>query len=128
MRKTIYSIITMIYLLVATGVGFNVHYCMGEISSVEFHDSEKKKCDRCGMEEREGGCCNNQKQFYKYDHFSKTHDGLSFPFSDIEIPVPFLWKPNVLEASTIASIHCFNTDKPDPGGPPIYLRNNVFRL
>lgn len=128
MRKFIYSIITSIYLLVATGVGINVHYCMGEISSVEFHDSDKKQCGKCGMEEKEGGCCSNQKQFYKYDHPSKYQDVQSFSISFCDLPVTNHVLSSIDPISLNISLKEYPEKKPDPGGPPIYLRNSVFRL
>lgn len=128
MKKLVYSIITLVYLLVSTGMGINVHYCMGEISSVEFHESEKKTCGKCGMEEKKGGCCSNQKQFYKYDHPSKYQEGQVLSFSIHDLPVSTDYFQHLISNFATATVTVFSEHKPDPGGPPIYLRNNVFRL
>jgi hypothetical protein len=128
MKKLLYSIITMIYLLVATGIGINVHYCMGEIASVEFHENESKSCNKCGMEERKGGCCSNEKQFYKYDDSYKSKESSNIVFSDVEWIAQSNFNWGKVLATNIQFESTFPLLDPEPEGPPIYLRNNVFLI
>lgn len=64
MKKVVISILAVLYLGLASGVMMNLHYCMGQLSSVEYGYDEHNHCDKCGMEQKDG-CCNTEFKLVK---------------------------------------------------------------
>ena len=44
----------------ASGIAMDIHYCMGKRAGVDFFSGNDKKCGRCGMKEKKGGCCKDE--------------------------------------------------------------------
>ena len=44
-KKALIAILAVLYLAVASGVELNIHYCMGEVASVEYGKAEKGLCN-----------------------------------------------------------------------------------
>lgn len=42
----------------------NVHYCMGEVASVNYGHEKEHACDKCGMEQKDG-CCHTEHKIIK---------------------------------------------------------------
>lgn len=57
MKRLLLTILASLYLALASGVGMNMHYCMGELSSVDYGYKKAGHCGECGMKEKDG-CCN----------------------------------------------------------------------
>jgi hypothetical protein len=72
MRKILLAIWASLYLMLAVGFSVDWHYCMGELSEIRFHDDASDICGRCGMQEKKGGCCENETKYYKYQHAYKS--------------------------------------------------------
>jgi hypothetical protein len=114
--------------MLSTGFSVELHYCMGKFTGVDFHSSQNEKCARCGMTEKKGGCCNDEVKFFKLaDNFKNSNStyhsiefNAIFPATQLEIPIV---------ASHFIS---FSTPhlpiKPEKYGPPLFLRNRVFRI
>lgn len=61
MKKTVFAISAIIYLLLSSGMAFSVHYCMGERDTLKLGVATTTICGRCGMEEDESkGCCKDE--------------------------------------------------------------------
>ncbi|HET9278950.1 MAG TPA: hypothetical protein VFN95_12220, partial [Flavitalea sp.] len=56
-KKVTIAILAFLYLGLTTGVVKNLHYCMGQLSNVDFGYDKHDACNKCGMTEKEG-CCN----------------------------------------------------------------------
>lgn len=65
MKKFFLTILTIIYLGVSSGLAMEVHYCMGQKAGVELFGSDDDRCGRCGMKEKNTGCCHDEHSFYK---------------------------------------------------------------
>lgn len=68
MKKLFISLFAVIYLVIASGMVMNIHYCMGNITSVTFNherDNDDGNCNKCGMDKTENHCCTNDTQFVK---------------------------------------------------------------
>jgi hypothetical protein len=65
MKKLASIIISLVYLLLSTGVVLNVHYCRGEIESVSLI-VEVQKCS-CHSEISDNNCCSNYQYFLQLD-------------------------------------------------------------
>jgi hypothetical protein len=84
MKKIIACLLMLLYISASGAVVLNVHYCMGEISSVEvdgFNDSDE--CGKCGMVETSSSCCRSEFKVVKVDNLHKATVAVNF----INIPV-----------------------------------------
>ena len=127
MKKAFIAILAVLYLAVASGVEMNIHYCMGEIASVEYGKSEKGLCGKCGMESKKG-CCEDETTFLK---IQDTHQSsqLSWAF---QAPVAELLASPVFQGSFVYDSRYF-VNQPANGPPPgshlpAYIKNCVFRI
>jgi hypothetical protein len=48
---------------VTSGVVINIHYCMGEVATVELGHNSQDSCGQCGMDN--SGCCHDDVQVVK---------------------------------------------------------------
>ncbi|MGB8190578.1 MAG: hypothetical protein WCF67_01605, partial [Chitinophagaceae bacterium] len=65
MKKLFVAILAIFYLSLASGVMVNVHYCMGELASVDYGHKEEDKCGRCGMPDDNNACCHTDSKLVK---------------------------------------------------------------
>jgi len=73
MKKVFLAILTMLYMTVASGIGVEIHYCMGKRAGVELYGpSPDTKCNKCGMKDKKTGCCHDQHKFYKLSDSHKN--------------------------------------------------------
>ena len=49
------------------GIGMDIHFCMNERVGAEFFSNDHEKCQRCGMTEKETGCCHDEHKFFKLE-------------------------------------------------------------
>lgn len=47
----------MVHTAASSGTVLSMHFCMGSFASVRVGHSDKKGCDKCGMENK--GCCHD---------------------------------------------------------------------
>jgi hypothetical protein len=126
-KKAFIAILSVLYLAVASGVEMNIHYCMGEIASVDYGKAEKGLCGKCGMESKKG-CCEDETTLLKIQD-SHQSSQLSWAF---QLPVA--------EFTVASGFHNFfeynsrsYSDQPTHGPPPGrnvpgYIKNCVFRI
>jgi hypothetical protein len=81
-KKATIVILALLYLGLTTGVVKNLHYCMGELSNVDYGYDKHQACEKCGMTEKDG-CCNTEFKVVKLEdsHQWKTPTSLNPPFS-----------------------------------------------
>lgn len=63
-KKAIIAILAFLYLGLAGGIVMNIHYCMGQLSAVDYGDDERNHCSTCGMKE-DDGCCSSELKVIK---------------------------------------------------------------
>jgi hypothetical protein len=71
-KKTMLTILTVIYLALSSGIAMDIHYCMGERAGVNYYESENDTCSKCGMKESKRGCCHNEHRFHKLEDSHKN--------------------------------------------------------
>ncbi len=127
MKKALTAILAILYMTIASGVEMNIHYCMGELASVELGKAADKACSKCGMEAKDG-CCEDESRIVKVED-SHQASVLSWPVvSPAIVTVSFL---NVAASNVFGSARLL---LPPADGPPVcqevavYLRNCVFRI
>lgn len=130
MKRLLTSIIALLYFTISTGLVMNVHYCMGELSSVKVNQAPAETCV-CGMSLKETsskGCCKTEFTVIKLEDNHKA----SYASFDFQTPEILLSRTiSLLEVSTF---QLANKVYADIHGPPLlseqdtYLLNCVFRI
>ena len=127
-KKFLLSIVTMLYMTMSSGIAMEIHYCMGKQAGIDFYDTAIEKCGRCGMKEKKGGCCSDEHKFYK---LADAHKNVSSDDNVFVSPMaalilqPSLYPP-VMPGNRKNLLHTILPQS--DSGPPIFIRNCVFRI
>lgn len=86
-RKIIITILASFYLLLASGVSVNIHYCMGRLASMQLaHESnhDKDACGKCGMDKKKNTCCHDEFKVLKItsEHKISTTESVKVPIDN----------------------------------------------
>jgi hypothetical protein len=66
MKRPVILFFTFVYLVVASGLSVNLHYCGGKIKDVSlFYTGTKDDSGCCGKMKKSKGCCNNKSAILK---------------------------------------------------------------
>ncbi|HMK03896.1 MAG TPA: hypothetical protein VK489_06885 [Ferruginibacter sp.] len=128
MKKGLLAILALLYMTVSSGIAMQLHYCMGKKAGMEFYGSSSDKCGKCGMTEKDTGCCHDEYKFYKLQDSHKT------VANDIHFAAPEFailsehWLFNTKTPSNIALSAVNNHSPPDYTGPSACILNCVFRI
>ncbi|XOV95233.1 MAG: hypothetical protein ACFHWX_11085 [Bacteroidota bacterium] len=123
MKKLTFILFVAFYSLTATGFSMNLHYCLEELSEVEFFGHQNSCC--CGEEESMAGCCEDETfQLSSSDQQLQSTTSFNFEATFI-IDVS---SNEVLDEIDVASIsnHLTSEDPPPPQNRPIWLVNCNF--
>lgn len=132
MKRFAVIILTLVYLIAATGTTVNLHYCMGELADFSLWGPKNKTCGKCGMEKaasQDNGCCKDEQKQVKLEDDHK----LSQTFFTWNVPAPathiVVYYPVSDLAATLATEE-FPVSHAPPltGKAPTYLRYCVFRI
>lgn len=128
MKKIYIGILAVLYLAVSSGVAMELHYCMGDRAGVEFYGSSSDACGKCGMTEKDTGCCHDEFKFYKLSDSHKTvsNDIKLSAASFAVITNHFL--ANWQTPDKIVFTSYSNHSPPDYYGPSANIMNCVFRI
>jgi len=66
MKKLASIFVSIIYLVLSTGVLVNLHYCQGEIESISIITNASKCC--CASMDFADGCCSNEQLLVQLDN------------------------------------------------------------
>jgi hypothetical protein len=130
MKRTLTSIIAIIYFVISSGLAMSIHYCMGKISSVDLNHNSTETCV-CGMSLKETsnkGCCKTEFKMVKLDDNHKA----AYTFYDFQAPVVLL--PATINLFDAVDLRASEKIYADIHGPPLiskqdtYLLNCVFRI
>jgi hypothetical protein len=128
MKKIAVGILTIVYMVVCSGIAMEIHYCMGKKAGVDFFGATNDKCGKCGMTEKKGGCCSNEHKFVKLeDSHKNVYNTIDFTTSEVVVITVYSlynWQmPNGLAVSVVN-----NHSPPDYTGPGACIVNCVFRI
>ena len=94
MKRFAALILLLLYFATSTGATINFHFCMGEVESISMLGNAKKKCGKCGMENKPSidiGCCKDEGKWIKIKDDQKPNaihfesPGLQFKATRIDI-------------------------------------------
>lgn len=126
MKRPVVAILAFLYIVIASGITVNIHYCMGDFASVEYGIPANDACSVCGMKEKKG-CCHTE---YKLVKIQDAHQlaTITVEFSKLPAtPVQLTSLPPVA-ISQQKNIWLQYHSPPDERLNGIYLYNNVFRI
>ena len=125
MKKLFSILLLLVYTAASSGTVMSAHFCMGELAGITIGEKQEKACVFCGMED--AGCCHDVSKVVKLDNSqlqktpTLTIGQFILPLVQVDYQIPsnlsFLTLP---KQSHILGKHI--------GGPPLYLRNSVFRI
>ncbi len=128
MKKFLTICIALLYTLITSGFSVNVHYCMGELASVDLHDSHDDGCNKCGMPTK-GDCCKDEAHFVKYDdshQAAKAGIGLPAPCPAVTGLIQPEWQASVT-ATPVFSVWA-PINAPPLSGIPLYKQFCLFLI
>ena len=128
MKKVYIGILAIVYMAVSSGIAVQLHYCMGDKAGMEFYGSSNDTCGKCGMTEKDTGCCHDEFKFYKISDSHKTVSN-DIDLTASSVPVineyyTYNWQIADHTATTIVNNH----SPPDYSKPPACIMNCVFRI
>lgn len=88
-KKSIASILLLVYFVVSTGFTVNLHYCMDSFQSWEIGASEDDECGKCGMQiQKNAGCCRDEVKTLKLQQDLTAAVAIVYQFS-VPVIVPY---------------------------------------
>lgn len=125
MKKAFIITLSFFYLVVASGIFLNLHYCGDDLKKIAlFCTNDEEGC--CGSEEEENGCCNDVSSFFKIkdDHFSVKGLNILLPdFSFFSLP------QTILVFSISGDYDQYKETVHDPPiDDPLYIRNRILLI
>ncbi|WP_341837757.1 hypothetical protein WJU16_07790 [Chitinophaga pollutisoli] len=128
MKKFLTICIAGLYTLITSGFSVNVHYCMGELASVDLHDTHDEGCNKCGMPVK-GDCCKDEAHFVKYDdshQAAKAGTNLPAPSPAVLMVLQPDWQ--AIAAVSPAFTVWAPINAPPPTGIPLYKQFCLFLI
>ena len=128
MKKVLLSILTFLYMAVSSGVAMELHYCMGDKAGMDLYGSSSDTCGKCGMTEKDTGCCHDEYRFYKINDSHKT------VFNDIDLAAAseavindhYIYDWQLPDNNTAIAVN--NHSPPGYTEPPARIMHGVFRI
>lgn len=105
-----------------------LHYCMGNKAGMDLYGTSSDTCGKCGMSEKDTGCCHDEFKFYKISDSHKiVSNDIDLAASSIALVNDFYvysWQMPENNAATAVNNH----SPPLDTGPSACIMNCVFRL
>ena len=130
-QKFFSAILILLYCSTTTGATLQMHYCMGDLVERNFFHNETEPCSNCGMEKEkseESGCCKNENEFVKADHFQLAPDASFSILQSLSLPISISYIDVPVAFSSITEENPTSNAPPDKAGIAIYKRNCVYRI
>lgn len=128
MKKIFTGILALVYMAVSSGIAVELHYCMGDRAGMELYGSASDTCGKCGMTEKDTGCCHDEFKFYKISDSHKTvSNEINFTatsFTTVNDYALFTWQ--MPDNTVLTAVN--NHSPPGYTAPSARIMNCVFRL
>ena len=124
MKKLLAILLLLVYTAASSGTVMSAHYCMGEFAGISIGEKQQ---EQCGYWMEDAGCCHDLLQVVKIG------DSQLVKTSSVTFDYKFIAHPT---KQTVPNVIIFKEGKNkfsqrsliDPEGPPVYLKNCVFRI
>ena len=128
MKKIYIGLLAIIYMAVSSGIAVQLHYCMGDNAGMEFYGSQSDKCGKCGMIEKNTGCCHDEFKFYKLtDSYKTVTNEICFTTSSVAVVSDYyIYNWQMPDNTAITAVN--NHSPPDYTKPDVCILNCVFRI
>ncbi len=128
MKKIYIGILAFVYMAVSSGVALELHYCMGDKAGVDLYGSSSDTCGKCGMSEKDTGCCHDEFKFYKISDSHKTvSNDIDLAVSSIAISNDYhVYNWQMPDNTSLTAVN--NHSPPDYTKPDVCIMNCVFRI
>ncbi|HMI77260.1 MAG TPA: hypothetical protein VK484_00620 [Ferruginibacter sp.] len=128
MKKGFLAILAVLYMTVSSGIAMEIHYCMGKKAGMEFYGSSSDKCGKCGMTEKDTGCCHDEHKFYKLQDSHKTvSNDIHFMQPEFALVSEYpLFNSKLPADPALTAVN--NHSPPEYAGPSACILNCVFRI
>ena len=127
MKQISILIFSIFYLLVSTGISFNLHYCGGKIENISFNQSKIKQC--CGGAVMSKNCCQNKTISLKAAEKHTLNQNIVLDFSQFLLFQP-LERENIkhIFSERINPSAYNNHPPPRTKSCPTYLKNRILLI
>lgn len=122
MKRLPAILLVLLYLSTNIGLGMNVHYCHGEVASVEFYSHQTHCC--CGTMQMMQSCCDDRLLEFQIDDSQQAPAVLAAPDAPALAQVDILIEQSIDPLVDKDVVPAAND--PPPESPPIYLLNCAF--
>ncbi len=127
MKKSVALFLTLLYTVTVLGFAINFHYCLNQVSSVQF-DAPVKKCSSLRVV-KTMKCCKDKKVEVKVKDGHQS-SSLSFLAKIAVFVLSHITYADFAQVLVQSTTIAFNRGPPEGLGsqPPIYLANHNFRI
>jgi len=90
MKRIFVTLLSLLYMLSATGATVHIHYCMGKLVSAGLVDNDNNdRCGKCGMVEKsqKKGCCKDEHKTIKTNDHQQAKTICTKPFVETAGPM-----------------------------------------
>ena len=128
MKKSIASILLILYVAFSSGVVISFHYCMDSFDSVQLGDKQSDYCGVCGMHKSEQNeCCKDEVKIFKIQDDQQTAaSNFKFSAPDVIVATLPVWNESFLVRPTYQLF--LTTHSPPLSKQDTYLQNCAFRI
>jgi hypothetical protein len=133
MKKTLVSILLLLYISANSGAILHVHYCMDKVAGWDFGFAKKSNnCTKCGMEKKsvkKNACCKDEEKILQNNTDQKTAETIYelVPSASFALPTLVFETPTFNFSSLVfekpISRALIRVD-----GIPVYIRDCVFLI
>lgn len=136
MKKLLLTILAFVYLAVASGMSFNMHYCMDKLVSWNIDENHDKDCPVCNMEVGGSdktelsckGCCKDEVNQIKLDKDQNSEQNITSKLSAVDVGNTF-YHTEFAYFSPSKLIGAYNINAPPQKHKvPSFIFNCVFRI
>lgn len=89
MKRILVTILSVLYMISATGATVHIHYCMGEFMDAGFSHDAEGNCAKCGMKKSiSKGCCKDEQKTIKASDHQTTKVSFDLAYYPATLPLP----------------------------------------
>lgn len=136
MKRISLIIITLIYVVMSSGVTLSYHYCMGRLADVKVMgladncmSCKKNSCASCGSEKHTSPCCKDEAQFIKITSDQNiSHFVADLSPATIDLLPVLLNEFKFLQPESVLVDYRAFDDPPECTSNPLFIRHCTFLI